>query len=1007
MGLDLPTAGAVYPLEGDIFIPPELLPGDAAEGIMLPMEGSYDDASGKFLASAATEDMRYTVSGVFDASGNLVGEPIVSMAEREGEDWIPENFLSELTEPEVRPEQPTDAIQGGLPASLQGRWVSAMELNWGGYSTRSEMNLMASPWFIDMETLFIDYEGKAQLNHEPWTIISVEPKNSGFDVILSAPNYYSVSENVHKAAEAAFYDEIGVAFTAITTEADFMLALALGDPFIFNGEWFNHWDYVSQYYASGALQKYIIEQDIEPPNMFQKIHLAVSGDVLEWSSYAGPGYQGRQVYGMDNIFGTLAEAQAITAIGQGMAAEGELIYGLATEEFQKRFYRTLPGIVAPVEADPAGYVGEVTYDGNGGVEQELVEAAEGITITLTSEAGAQIYYAMNVISSFLETWTLYTGPFPLRYQGANIGQLAVLSIKEGMYPQLGMYLYDNTGEQFAVTANTENISLDEDEYPEMYFFGLPESLSPGEITLSCNYFDQIEGDIKPKDDITIVITKTNGGAVIPHTGTIDSFTFTMPEEPITITISGTFEYRGYKINVPQPGGVMVMANPRADEGDTVYLTVMDMENALESITVINDSTNGEIALSGPVAGGGSGGSVGEMQYTFTMPASSVTVKIETSGGGFPGGPGDEYIIDTSTNITDGTVMASAQMSPAGETITLTIVTDPQSRFVEDSLRVTKADDETVTVELSGPVDGDEYTFTMPEYNVTVYADFERERQVDTYSKVGSGGTILAEPPSAFAGETITLTVMGTLTGNLKVTNTDDETDEIDITGPLEDPDSGDTYYTFTMPDYNVTVTAVFEGGGVIPEDPDTYNIDTESNVIGSMEYGTISVMGAPDVPEGELVTLMVDAFDGFGIFKDGSLKVVKADGSDEEIPLEGPTKGNMGQDEYTFTMPACDVTVYAEFAEAEKFKIETNVTGSGGTIMIGDSLVDAVEGETITFTVGALGAQLKDGSLKVVKSDGSNEEVLVEGPFPGESENQKEYTFVMPESDVTIYAEFE
>ena len=102
--------------------------------------------------------------------------------------------------------------------------------------------------------------------------------------------------------------------------------------------------------------------------------------------------------------------------------------------------------------------------------------------------------------------------------------------------------------------------------------------------------------------------------------TISGNTFTMPASPVTV--KAVFEKNPYipptyAVTVPEtPGGTVTVSPSRASSGRTVTITATpDLGYELESLTVL-DSRGNEIALTDK--GGG--------KYTFTMPASRVTVE---------------------------------------------------------------------------------------------------------------------------------------------------------------------------------------------------------------------------------------------------------------------------------------------------------------------------------------------------------------------------------------------
>ena len=102
--------------------------------------------------------------------------------------------------------------------------------------------------------------------------------------------------------------------------------------------------------------------------------------------------------------------------------------------------------------------------------------------------------------------------------------------------------------------------------------------------------------------------------------TISGNTFTMPASPVTV--KAVFEKNPYipptyAVTTPEtPGGTVTVSPSRASSGRTVTITAApDTGFALESLTVL-DSRGNEIALTDK----------GDGKYTFTMPASRVTVE---------------------------------------------------------------------------------------------------------------------------------------------------------------------------------------------------------------------------------------------------------------------------------------------------------------------------------------------------------------------------------------------
>ena len=150
----------------------------------------------------------------------------------------------------------------------------------------------------------------------------------------------------------------------------------------------------------------------------------------------------------------------------------------------------------------------------------------------------------------------------------------------------------------------------------------------------------------------------------------------------------------------------------ADEGAVVTLTVTPEEGyELDALTV-TDTENNSVAVTG---------------YSFTMPASDVTVSVT-----FKEIPASTTYSVTVNAAEGGTVTASPTSAAAGAVITLTVT--PEEDYELDTLTVTDADNNSVTVTSD--------SFTMPESNVTVNATFKKTAVSNTLTITfdANGGT---------------------------------------------------------------------------------------------------------------------------------------------------------------------------------------------------------------------------------------------------------------------------
>ncbi|HHV98444.1 MAG TPA: hypothetical protein GXX36_02525 [Clostridiaceae bacterium] len=416
---------------------------------------------------------------------------------------------------------------------------------------------------------------------------------------------------------------------------------------------------------------------------------------------------------------------------------------------------------------------------------------------------------------------------------------------------------------------------------------------------------------------------------------INGTSFTMPYADVTVTaqfemIPPTY----YTVNIgPLYGGSISAIPTTAAAGETITLNISpDTGKRLKAGSLKYNDGTGDYVISG---------------ISFTMPAANVTVTAE-----FEEVPPAVYTISIDSTITGGTIMASPTTAIAGETITLTITPDAGKRLKAGSL---KYNDGMTDHEISGT------SFTMPAANVAVTAEFEEiPPAVYTVSidDMIIGGTIIASPNIAAAGETITLTIIPDAGKQLKAGSLKYSDGELDysINGT-----------SFIMPEVNVTVTAEFEDI--------KYTVSVDSTITG----GTIMASPTKAIA-GETITLTITPDEGKRL-KERSLKY--NDGTGDYV-ISGTS----------FTMPAANVTVTAEFEEVPPavYTISIDSTITGGTIMA--SPKTAIAGETITLSIiPEAGKRLKAGSLKY--NDGTGDYVI------------SGYSFTMPTANVTVTAEFE
>ena len=266
------------------------------------------------------------------------------------------------------------------------------------------------------------------------------------------------------------------------------------------------------------------------------------------------------------------------------------------------------------------------------------------------------------------------------------------------------------------------------------------------------------------------------------------------------------------------------------------------------------------------------------------------------------GGASEHSISKANGIVNGDFVIDPENETAGKTITVTVIPAEDYRLKAGSLT---ANGEEITEQGDEP---NTYTFTMPDEDVVVSAEFEPlPEHAITMSVTGSGGDITIFPESAKAGAEITVTVAAE-DGNRLVA------DSLKVNGDaalLTQNSVNKAEYTFVMPDEAVEVSAAFEE---IP----SFNIEKNVTTAGA---GT----GDVDVPatavEGTTVTITVKpGTDSLLIEKE--LTVVGKT-STSKVPTTSAAANT-----FTFTMPAEAVTVNATFGDTS---LKSHLWGGEGT----------------------------------------------------------------------------
>ena len=287
--------------------------------------------------------------------------------------------------------------------------------------------------------------------------------------------------------------------------------------------------------------------------------------------------------------------------------------------------------------------------------------------------------------------------------------------------------------------------------------------------------------------------------------------------------------------------------------------------------------------------------------TFTMPKGEVTVTATLEA--------NEYSVGKSVTGS-GLVSFTSSKCAAGTPVTITAT--PSDGYSVKEIKVYGPNNVIVPVNSSN-------AFTMPGYNVTVYVTFEKTPYAITLSNDGNG-TVEASKTAASVGTTITLTAKP---------NDGYELDKITVNGTAISGTS------FAMPESAVTVNA-------------TFKLKTYSITVNSTSNGSIAVSPA-SAKMGETFKVTVSPATGYELAAGGL--VVKCGST-----VVSATSVN--NNEYSFTMPAGNVTVSATFAAIGQYVVNegqatlrkeaTAESENLGTIAAGTSIT-ALAGSTDTW----------------------------------------------------------
>ena len=356
------------------------------------------------------------------------------------------------------------------------------------------------------------------------------------------------------------------------------------------------------------------------------------------------------------------------------------------------------------------------------------------------------------------------------------------------------------------------------------------------------------------------------------------YTFTMPDGDVAISV--TKNAKTYAVNVASlTNGEITASAKEAAEKETVTLTAKPATGyALKAGSVkvtYKDADNTEQPVE--VKAGTEANT-----YTFAMPAYPVNVSAEFV---------KEYKV-TAAPAENGTVTVDPAAAVEGTVVTVTVKAADNYQLKADSLTYSYKSGEDTKTEKLTLTDG-KATFKMPAADVTVDAKFEAI-PAKTYGITSdvTNGTAKLSVETAAVGDTVEVTF--TANGeNYKLEESSVRYEKKDDTSTAKALTLTDDKYSFTMPDYDVVVKAVFA--------------KTTHTVTCNVTNGTATVDPTGEIKEGTNVTVT------FKPDEDKANYVLKENPKLDSGNLH--TTLNVSDGVGTFNMDKNDVIITAEFVE--------------------------------------------------------------------------------------------
>ena len=634
--------------------------------------------------------------------------------------------------------------------------------------------------------------------------------------------------------------------------------------------------------------------------------------------------------------------------------------------------------------------GEVIVTGNKSGSTALVQYGANIdttgTVTITNSSGPAIFGGLNVEQSGGITVTGSRASEPIITGSSTIKNTnKVEIINNGTNGQTAQnitytppagngYFYQtaqNGGKlhtRSTISSTTPYLCI---EPENLYTLTLPKDVTAktNGISDTSFYAGETVTVTAPEDTNTKKFEKWTGGENITNVEPTDwrtkgTFTFTMPAGNVTLGASyhtiTKYEVKvtgGTIVDKNEPGKIIGFFEP-GDEVKVAFTGSTGIEDQFEKWTggdnIIEADTNWRNSNT----------------FTFKMPAGNVTLTAAYK---------DVYTLTVDDG--KGTILVNGvagSRALAGDQITVTETgSDKHHLFSNWELTSGTALVEPETDWEHKP----SFSFTMPAGNVALTADYKQ-----LYDLTVTGGTIVDENGDTgiyLPGTEVTVVFDDShdIAKQFKQWKSTDTEPEAPTAGWPEGGWQNSKKFTFKMPTGNVTLEAEYKT---------VYNVSVDDG------KGTILVNGVEGsrALAGDEITVTETGSDKYHLFSSWKLT--------SSTPLVEPSDNWENSKEFTFTMPADNVTLTADYKQLY------NLTVTGGTIVDenepGKTSGIYLPGDEVTVVFDDSDDITKQ--FKQWKSTDTEPEAPTAGWPEGGWQTSKTFTFKMPAGNVSLSAEY-